>query len=179
MWRYVTASWVCFRMRRVTKGNLIASIADPTDAELSGHLDLLEGAALYETNTDLVILEFTTRDPIPAAPTGKLYEYRLLFDTDQPWWTEEERQDFQWTIEVKSGGEVRAYGVGVQGLTRSDANNRIALLADTSDLDGMQAAVIADIIQFDNGSWVLQGWQPIGGNTISDRLGRSDRSLAV
>ena len=172
-----------FPDEEVTKGNLIASIVDPTDAELPGHLDLLE-AALYETNTDLVILEFTTRDPIPAAPTGKLYEYRLLFDTDQPWWIDRERQDFQWTIAVEPGGEHRVYGVGVLGLARSDANNRIALLADISDVHGMQAAVIADIIQFDNGSWVLQdGAQlavirfPIVSDAVTD-LSRSDSGVS-
>ena len=56
----------------VEKGDLIASVADAADPDLPGHLDLLE-VALYEADAadpDTVILEFTTREPIPEPTTG-------------------------------------------------------------------------------------------------------------
>ena len=73
-----------FSAEEVTRGDLIGNVVDPVDSTLPGHLDLLE-AAVYKSNTDAVILEFTTREAIPTPPAGTLYSYRLYFDTDPPW----------------------------------------------------------------------------------------------
>ena len=142
-----------FPNEELTRRNLIASVADERNPELPGHLDLLE-AALYETNTHQVILEFTMRDSIPARPREE-YEYRLQYDTDRPWWIRDDR-DFYWAIHVSPGGGYKAYGAGVLGLTKSAASNRIALLADIGDFEGIPAAVIADTIRLDDGSWIRQ-----------------------
>ena len=141
-----------FPDHEIEKGDPIASIADSRDSDLPGHLDLLE-AALYETNTDLVILEFTMRDSIPTPSRGQ-YEYRLMYDTDQPWWTDNDR-DFYWAIAVDSDGEVSAYGPGVARLVET-GTNQVALLASIEDYENIEVSVIADIIKLDNGSWRRQ-----------------------
>ncbi len=138
----------------VVKGDLIASVVDGTDPELPGYLDLLE-VAIYASNTDAVILEFTTRDPIPEPDEGTLYTYVLFFDTDRPLWTSPywSDADFIWTIDITAGGEY-AYGHGVKQVLASDTSNRIALLVDIPDLQGISVSVIADAAQFDNASFV-------------------------
>ena len=138
----------------VVKGDLIASVVDGTDPELPGYLDLLE-AAIYASNTDAVILEFTTRDPIPEPDEGTLYTYVLFFDTDRPLWTSPYwlDADFTWTIDITAGGEY-AYGHGVRGVLASDSSNQVALLVDIQDLQGLSVSVIADAAQFDNASFV-------------------------
>ena len=137
----------------VVKGDLIARVVDSTNAALPVYLDLLE-AAIYETsNADTVILEFTTRGSIPEPGEGTWYSYRLYFDTDRPWWTHLDfsDEDFaSWQIDVKAGGEYTAKGHGVKGVWASDADNRIALLADGHGLLGTSASVIASALQFDN-----------------------------
>ena len=148
----------------VIKGDLIASVVDGTNPELPGHLDLLE-TAIYASNTDAVILEFTTRDSISEPDEGTTYSYRLFFDTDRPWWTfvdvsDEDRpwwtlvdvsdEDFTWQIDIRAGGEYTARGRGVEGVLASDTNNRVALLADVHDLQGLSASVIVEAVQFDD-----------------------------
>ena len=136
------------------KGDLIASVVDGTDPELPGYLDLLE-VAIYASNTDAVILEFTTRDPIPEPDEGTLYTYVLFFDMDRPLWTSPYwlDADFIWTIDITAGGEY-AYGHGVRGVLASDSSNKVALLVDIHDLQGLSVSVIADAAQFDNASFV-------------------------
>ena len=138
----------------VVKGDLIVSVVDGTNPELSGHLDLLE-TAIYTSNTDAVILEFTTRDPIPEPDEGTIYSYRLHFDTDRPWWTfaDFSDADFTWAIDITAGGEYPV-GPGARGVLTSDSSNQVALLVDIHDLQGLSARVIADAVQFDNGSYV-------------------------
>ena len=138
--------------------SLIASLAGAQDSTLPGHLDLLE-AAIYATKTDSqVILGFTVRAPIPEPDAGTLYSYRLYFDTDRPWWTDidYDDEDFVWQIDIRAGGERMARGRGVTRLLNSDAGNRIALLADISELQGMPASIFAIAAEFNNGSWVQE-----------------------
>ncbi len=140
----------------VAKGDLIASIVDVRDSELRGHLDLLE-AALYATTTDSkVILEFTVRSSIPDPGEGTRYSYRLYFDTDRPWWTSADwdDEDFTWQIDIRSGGERTAWGPGVSRLLNTDADNRIALLADMDGFQGIPAAVIVDAVEFHDDRFV-------------------------
>lgn len=140
----------------VVKGDLIASVVDGTNPELPGHLDLLE-VAVYESNTDAVIVEFTTRTPIPDPGEGTVYSFRLYVDADRPWWTtpiDFSDMDFVWQIDVHSGGDHRARGDDVKGLLASDAENRIALLADIGDFQGISTTVVADAAEFDDGHFV-------------------------
>ncbi len=139
-----------FTAAQLTRGAVIASLPDARNPELPGHLDLLD-TTIYATNTDAVILEFTTREPIPEPADGTVYSYRLYFDTDEPYWVEVgdgSDIDFLWMIE--KGGQARTIG----GVRFGSGGNRIALLADISDLPGLSAAVIADAAQFDAGRFV-------------------------
>ncbi len=140
----------------VVKGNLIASIPDGANAELPGHLDLLE-AALYESNTDGVILELRSRAPIPN-PDDNRYSYRLYFDTDQPYWTgyDSSDMDFAWVIDVRENGErvARTFNGQEVTLLETDAPNLVALLARIHNPDGISAAVIADAAEYDNNGFV-------------------------
>ena len=92
----------------IEKGDLIASVADAADPDLPGHLDLLE-AALYETNTDALMIEWTLRDDIPVPPSGTTYSYRLYFDTDAPYFDGGEF-DFMWSVDVATDGQLDARG---------------------------------------------------------------------
>ena len=144
-----------FPNEEVTKGDIIASISDGVDRELPGYLDLLE-ATIYATNTDAVILEFVTRDAIPEPGVGERYSYRLYFDTDQPYWTrygDGSDLDFMWRINLEADGE---YWTGGK-LLASDASNRIAMLMDISDVEGLSAMVIADAAQFNDQHGFVQG----------------------
>lgn len=134
----------------VEKGNLIASVADVTDPDLPGHLDLLE-VALYETGADTVILEFTTREPIPE-PTVGFYNYRLFFDIDPPYSRDRSDRDLVWKIEI--GGDHSVWG----GVSRAgDRPNRIELLADIRDLQGVSALVFAAADEYDDSRSYVRG----------------------
>ena len=134
----------------VDKGDLIASVDDATDPDLPGHLDLLE-VALYETGADTVILEFTTREPIPEPTTG-FYNYRLYFDTDTPYSQDSSDLDLVWKIEI--GGENSVWG----GKFRAgDGANRIELVADIGDLRGLCASVWAGAHEYDDNRSFVRG----------------------
>ena len=134
----------------VEKGDLIEFVADATDSGLPGHLDLLE-VALYETDADTVILEFTTREPIPEPTTG-FYNYRLFFDTDPPYSRDSSDVDLVWKIEI--GGEQSVWG----GESRpGDRPNRIELVADIADLQGLSASVWARADEYDDNRSFVRG----------------------
>ena len=134
----------------VDKGDLIASVADATDPDLPGHLDLLE-VALYETGAHTVILEFTTREPVPE-PTAGFYNYRLFFDTDRPYSQDWSDIDLVWKIEI--GGDHSVWG----GTSRAgDRLNRIELLADIRDLQGLSASVWAGADEYDDDRSFVRG----------------------
>ena len=134
----------------VEKGDLIAIVADATDPGLPGHLDLLE-VALYESDADTVILEFTTREPIPEPTTG-FYNYRLYFDTDPPYSQDSSDIDLVWKIEI--GGDYKDWG----GTSRpGDRANRIELVADIGDLQGLSASVWAGAAEYDDNRSFVRG----------------------
>ena len=118
---------------QVTKADLIVTIDDPRDPQLPGHVDLLN-VAIYETNTDAVILEFTLRDDVPDPPDGERYTYRVHFDMDEPFWSHPvdwSDEDFAWLVDVRPGDErtARAHERGSLQLLPSGAGNKIAVLA--------------------------------------------------
>ena len=147
----------------IERGALLAHLADLTDSELPGHLDVLD-AALFATNADpAVILEFTLRAPIPDPSAGEYYSYSLHFDTDEPYWNHPldwSDEDAFWGIHVGAGGEYTVRGEGVRQFLAGRGQPRISLLADASVLDGgrrrVTAMAVAGAAHFRNDQW-LQG----------------------
>jgi len=144
----------------VQKGDLIASVVDATDPGVPGHLDLLD-AAIYTSNTDAVIVEFTLRDRVPEPPAGERYSYRLHFDTDEPYWNHPldwSDEDATWLIDVREGGEYTAHGNGVRGFLAGKGEAIISLLADASvlrvDGRGIRAMAVAGAAHFRGDQWV-------------------------
>ena len=138
------------------KGNLIASVADATDPELPGQLDVLD-VAVYESNADAVIVEWTVRDTIAEPSEGARYSYRLYFDTDEPYWNrygDGSDMDFMWSIDLEADGRSRTRGGKL--MPREDSN-RIALLANVEDAAGISATIIADAAQFNSEGKFVQG----------------------
>ena len=142
----------------VVKGDVLASIADGTNPELPGYLDLLE-ATLYASNADGVILELRTREPIPDPNDGTFFSYRLYFDTDRPYWSrygDGSDMDFAWVVDVRAGGErvARSFNGDDVRLVESGAGDQVTLLARVADPEGISASVIADAAEFDNNGFV-------------------------
>ena len=143
-----------FPAEGVQKGDLIASITDPTDPELPGHLDL-QDVSIYESNTGSLIVEWTMRDRVPTPPSGTNYSYRLYFDTDEPYFDGDGDIEFVWSVDVVSGD---AWTRGGRRLP-TDAPNRIALLVEDHDAFGITASVKPDAAQFDDGRFVQGNWK--------------------
>ncbi len=141
----------------VVKGDLITNVADGTDSELPGHLDLLD-AAIYSSNTDAVILEFALRGSVPDPPASDWYSFRLHFDVDEPYWTHPvdwSDEDFTWQVDVRPDGERVARGQGVMRLLPTGSADRIALLVDIGGPgSGISGTAFAATAHFRNDSWV-------------------------
>ena len=136
-----------FPNEELSRATLIASIADPRNPELPGHLDLLE-VAIYETNTDALILEFILRDSVPDPPAGEKYSYRIHFDMDEPFWSHPvawSDEDFAWGVDVRPGGERTAWAWqrGSMQLLPSNAGNKIAVLADMGGINSGTSISVA------------------------------------
>ena len=142
-----------FGNEQVTKTDLVAGIADPRDPELPGHLDLLD-VAIYESNTDALIVEWTLRNDIPNPPSGTRYSYRLYFDTDAPYFDGDEDSEFMWSVDVAAEDSRTRGG---RRLPTGSAN-RIALLVDDAAVFGLTAGVMPDAAQFDEGGFVQGNW---------------------
>ena len=131
-------------------GSLIANIVDPMDPELPGHLDLLD-VAIYESNTDALIVEWTMRDGIPSPPSGTRYSYRLHLDADEPYFDgRDEDLDFVWQIDLETDN---SHTRGGRRLPTADGN-RLAMLVADATVFGITAGVRAGTAQFDNGRGV-------------------------
>ena len=130
----------------------MARVVDATDPEVPGYRDLLD-VATFESNTESVIVEWTTRAPIPVPGDGTVYSYRLYFDTDEPYWTQftVEDEDFGLAINVNAGGELTTWrGTVLEG----QAANRLAVLVDISAVRGGSASLIGTADEFRNDAWV-------------------------
>ena len=143
-----------FPDEELTKGNLIANIADSRDPELPSHLDLLD-VAIYESNTAALIVEWTMRDDIPAPPSGTIYSYRLYFDTDEPYFDGDEDFEFMWSVDVATDDSWTRGGRRLP----TGAANRIALLVEDAAAFGITASVRPDAAQFDDGHFVQGNWK--------------------
>lgn len=134
------------------RGDLIASVPDSRDPALPGHLDLLDVALHESGSNDRVIVEFTVRDAIPEPEAGVSISYILSFDTDEPYWRywSLAEQDFSLSVRLSTGGATTEGG----SLLLRDARDRIALVADLSDLPDTSASILASTSQNDASGWI-------------------------
>ena len=139
---------------RPVKEELVARVVDPTHPAVPGHLDLME-VAIHTSNTDLLIVEFTTRGPIRPADNVESI-YWLLFDVEEPWWTrrdaDPEDEDFNLSVTLEADGSITASGPGATGAYTSDDDNRFGLLVSVRELAGLSASVIAGANEYDRES---------------------------
>ena len=142
----------------VAKGDLILSIADARFPELPGHIDLL-GAAIYESNADGVVVEFTLRGPIPEPGDDAIYSYRVYVDAEEPYFAGGDADlEIVWQIDVGPGEEARAR----EGkLLPRESDNSIAMLANAGSFWGTSIAVKAGAAEFDS------SWRGIDGDETS------------
>ena len=121
------------------KTGLLGSIPDPIDRRLPGYLDLVETGIYTMADPTLVLVEFTTRGPIPAIPDQTPF-YEIEIHTDEPdgrtiragaWILPDGRR-------LPTGAARTAYG-GQAG------DNRIGAVIDlrTHALSDLQASVVA------------------------------------
>ena len=163
----------------VEKGDTIASIGNPEDPEIPGHLDLLD-VTLYESNTDALIVEWTMRGAIPAPPGGTNYSYRLYFDTDEPYFDGDDDTDFMWSVDVAADDSWTRGGTRLP----TGSANRIALLVEDRAVRGITAGITPDAARFDDGRFVPGNWNSpfaqipitLPGAPPPTDLSRSDRN---
>ena len=141
----------------IRKGDVIARVVDGSNPDLPGYLDLLD-VAVYESNTELVIAEFTMRDPIPNPGDDTLYSYTLYFDIDEPYWTEYgSDEDFALGLKVNPHGELTTWRGTV---LESEAPNRLAVLVDIGPVRGRSAALIALADESSEDLWIADWSSP-------------------
>ena len=148
------------------KGDQFARIDDPTDTGLAAHLDITN-VTFHQANLDVkagIVVEFTTRGPIPAPASGVVLAYRIYFDTDEPHWTQYDWRDtdLSWEIVLRDDGTAEAWTGTV--LPRQHAN-RIALWADATALGGISGSVVLEAAQWDNGT--ASGWSQSAPTLVS------------
>ena len=127
-----------FPNEEIERRDLIVGIADErADTALPGHLDLLN-AAIYESNVPAkVIVEWTMREPARRPRAGTQNLYRLHFSAAD--------DHFQWLVAVQDDGT--HWTRGGERLQTAD-REKIMLLADIGDLNGLSARVSADVGEF-------------------------------
>ena len=141
---------------------LIRRITDPVDPSTPAHLDLVETAFWHIPNRGSVLVEFTTRGPIPPVQ-GRELVYMLFLDTDEPWWTDRERErddgDLWWYVGLKPDGETFAGGDANIAPAPRDDDDRIAFLVPLSEFEGNSATVFARTRDRDSetGNWGDEG----------------------
>ena len=111
--------------------------------------------AIYESDTDALIVEWTMRDRIPSPPNGTIYSYRLYFDTDEPYFDGDDDFEFMWSVDVVTDD---SWARGGRRLPTSAAN-RIALLVEDTSARGITASIKPDAAQFDDGRFVQGNWK--------------------
>ena len=164
----------------VAKGDLIVRVTDAMHPELPGHLDLLD-VAIYKSNTDALIVEWTMRDTVPTPPSGTRFSYRLYFDTDRPYFDGDWNDiEFTWSVDVATDHSSTRGG---RRLPTSRAN-QIALLVEDTAARGITAAFKPDAAEFDAGGFVQSNWKfrperiTLPNVAPTTDLSRSDRSFS-
>ena len=120
------------------KTGLLGSIPDPVDGALPGYLDLVETGIYTIADPGLVLVEFTTREPIPAIPDQTPF-YEIEIHTDEP-----DGRTIHAGAWVFSDGRRLPRGAVRAAYAGAD-DNRIGALIDlrTNTLSGLQASVVA------------------------------------
>ena len=88
------------------KAEVLVSLPSSRNAALPGYLDLL-GTTVYATHSDAVVVEFETRDPLPAPDPKRIVSYRLWFDFDRPYWSGHEDADLIWFFDQLGNGHLK------------------------------------------------------------------------
>ena len=132
------------------KAEVLVELPSSRNAALPGYLDLL-GTTVYATHSDAVVVEFETRDPLPAPDPRRTVSYRLWFDFDRPFWSEDDDVDLIWFFDLRKNGEL-TFSHG-RVLPPDGANDAVAVLAPISEWAGRTASVRAEAIEFYDGSF--------------------------
>ena len=121
------------------KTGLLGSIPDPVDRHLPGYLDLVETGLYTMVDPTHVLVEFTTRGPIPAIPDQRLF-YDIVIHTDEADGRTIRAGAFILPDgrRLPTGAARTAYGGDADG-------NRIGAVIDLRihTLSGIQASVVA------------------------------------
>ena len=127
-----------FTAEGVEKGDRILGIPDATDdTALPDHLDLKDLAIYKSTDPNKLIVEWTLGADVSNPAAGRQHMYRLLFADGR-----------QWLIALRSDG---TYWTRGGDRWETDNLDRIALLADLSEVAGLSTRVHADVGEFDGG----------------------------
>ena len=121
------------------KTGLLGSIPDPVDGALPGYLDLVETGIYTIADPALVLVEFTTRGPIPAIPDQTPF-YEIEIHTDEPY-----GRTIQAGAWVLPDGRRLSTGAARTAYSGHADDHRIGALIDlrTNTLSGLQASVVA------------------------------------
>ena len=164
-----------FPNEELQRGRLITGIADRTNRDLPGYLDLLN-VAVYESNTDTLIIEWTLRDAVPTPPSGTSYSYRLYVDREEPYFAGDDDGEFMWSVDVTADGGFTRGGERLP----TDSSRRIALLADPAEVFGATVGIMPDAAHFDDGQFVRGNWGlPSVQVTLPDALPTTDLSVSA
>ena len=114
------------------KTGLLGSIPDPVDASVPAHLDLVEIALYATAETDIVLVEFTTRGPIRPIPNQEIF---YIVEIDD--W------DFFAGVALQPDGSRTAEWDAGAAYDRDVDDNRIGLLFDPGEFSGHSTSVRA------------------------------------
>ena len=114
------------------KTGLLGSIPDPVDASVPAHLDLVEIALYATAETDIVLVEFTTRGPIRPIPNQEIF---YIVEIDD--W------DFFAGVALQPDGSRTAEWDAGAAYDRDVDDNRIGLLFDPGEFSGHSTSVLA------------------------------------
>ena len=132
------------------KAEVLVSLPSSRKPALPGYLDLL-GTTVHATHSDAVVVEFETRDPLPAPDPRRTVSYRLWFDFDRPYWRGDDDVDLIWFFDQwPSGDQTFSHG---RVLPAEREANTVAVLALVSEWAGRTASVQAEAVEFYDGSF--------------------------
>ena len=132
------------------KAGVLVELPSSRNSVLPGYRDLL-GTTVYATHSDAVVVEFETRDPLPAPDPNRTVSYRLWFDFDRPFWRGEDDVDLIWFVDLRPDGQL-TFSHG-RVLSSDVENNTVTVLASISEWAGRTASVQSEAVEFYDGSW--------------------------
>ena len=111
---------------------LLGSVPDRVDGSVPAHLDLVETALYATAESDIVLVEFTTRGPIRPIPNQEIF-YIVVIDD----W------DFFAGVALQPDGSRTARWDAEAAYDRDVDDNRIGLLFDSGEFSGHSTSVRA------------------------------------